>query len=68
MKSINSKLKSLEAILSANHLSIVTLNELNLKKNKILKLGGYKAFNRNRPNGNMGGVAIAFLEKDEEDI
>ena len=47
--------------------NIITLNEINLRKNKKLDIEGYKCFNKNRVNGNMGGVATLVAEKDYEE-
>ena len=33
-----------------------------------INLEGYKSIVRNRKNGNMGGVAIAFREEDENNV
>ena len=44
--------------------NIITLNEINLRKNKKLNIEGYECFNKNRINGHMGGVATLVAEKD----
>ena len=59
-----SKIKSIESIANSLNANVITLNETNLKKNKKLNIHGYKCFNRNRIEGNMGGVATCVLESD----
>ena len=63
VQSINGRLGSLQAIVNALDVDLVTLNETNLNGNKKFTLEGFKTFFRNRKEGNMGGIATAIREK-----
>ena len=67
IRGVSSKLNSLESIVkNLNPVpSMICLSELNLKKNKKLKIKGYKCYNKNRQDRNMGGVATCVAEADE---
>ena len=67
VQSINGRLESLQAIVDSLKVDIVTVNETNLKGNKKFTLEGFKTFNRNRKEGNMGGIATAIREKHSTD-
>ena len=47
---------------------MITLNEINLRKNKKLAIQGYTGFNRNRKNGHMGGVATYVADDDVDKV
>ena len=66
---VSSKLNSLESIVEnlVPVPSVICLSELNLKKNKKLKIKGYKCYNKNRQERNMGGVATCVTEADESE-
>ena len=65
-RGVQSKLKSIEAIVKNLNIQVLTLNEINLRKNKKLKVEGFKSFNRNRSEGHMGGVATCVVDEDNE--
>ena len=65
-RGVESKIKSIETIADSLLPDVITLNEINLKKNKLLQLKGYKSFNRNRVNGNMGGISTSVSNADVE--
>ena len=47
---------------------LITLQEINLKKNKSLDVKGYTCYNKNRVKGNMGGVATCVADEDAETV
>ena len=57
VQSVNGRTSSLSAIANSLDIDVITVNETNLKGNNKLNLEGYKSYNRNRVNGNMGGVS-----------
>ena len=59
IQSVRGKITSLQSIVDALDLDLVTINETNLKKNDKLKVEGYTCFSRNRTNAAMGGVSTA---------
>ena len=62
-----SKLNSIETISKSLKVQVITLNEINLQKNRKLKINGFKTFSRNRKEGRMGGVATLVLENEEDE-
>ena len=63
-----SKAKSIESIVSNMKVQELTLNEINLRKNRKLIVRGFKSFNRNREEGHMGGVATCVAEVDSDQV
>ena len=59
-----SKKLSLKSIYQSINPSVITINEVGLKKNKKLELPGYSSYNKNRMQKAMGGVATA-IKKNE---
>ena len=62
------KVNSLVAIVKNIKPTVITLNEINLRKNKKIVIEGYTGFNRNRNNGHMGGVATLVAEEDADKV
>ena len=55
MKNIISKIKP----------NVITINEVGLRKNKKISIGGYTCYTRNRQNNeSMGGVATAVVNEE----
>ena len=53
-RGVQSKVESVESIAKNVKVQVVTLNEINLRKNKKLNIDGFKAYNRNRSEGWSG--------------
>ena len=69
IRGANSKKVSLQAIVDDPQVNpdVINLVETNLRKSSKLEINGYKCFNRNRQNKNMGGVATLVKETDMKD-
>ena len=69
IRGANSKKVSLQSIIDDPHVNpdVINLVETNLKKSSKLDIEGYKCFNKNRQNKNMGGVATLVRESDLKD-
>ena len=69
IRGANSKKVSLQSIVDDPQVNpdVINLVETNLKKSSKLNIDGYKCFNRNRQNKNMGGVATLVKESDLKD-
>ena len=65
IRGFNSKKVSLLAIIKQINPSIITLNEIALKKNKKLSIPGYFTYNRNRCTENMGGLSTSVKDEDK---
>ena len=59
---------SLEAIVKALDIDLVTVNETNLRKDDKFSLDGYKTFSKNRQNAPMGGIATSIVNKFATDV
>lgn len=57
----NNFLNSILAVIKPN---LVSINEMNYKKSRKVRLNGYKCLNRNRQNAHMGGVATCVKDED----
>ena len=64
IRGLNSKKLSFKSIYERINPSVITINEVGLKKDKKLSLPGYYSYNKNRIAKIMGGVATA-IKKDE---
>ena len=70
IRGAKSKLVSLQSIADDQQVnpSVINLVETNLKKTSKLNVEGFKCFNRNRQNKNMGGVATLVRNVDLKDL
>ena len=68
IRGYDSKCVSLRAILNNKRPNVATLNGINLKGNRKLKIEGFTSYNRNRQVGNMGGVATCIDNKEASNV
>ena len=66
LRGFSSKKKSLSEIVNILRPNVVTMNEVGLRKDKKVALGGYNCYTRNRKtNESMGGVATAVINEEK---
>ena len=67
LRGFSSKEISLKSIINQMKPNIVTMNEVDFRKDKKVSISGYSSYTRNRKNNeNMGGVATAIVNEENQ--
>ena len=68
LRSLDSKRIMFQKIIQEVQPRVISLNELNFKAKRRLKIPGYQCFNKNRENVKGGGVGLAVASDDSKHV